>query len=52
MDKGHPESVDFDEIIIISQHKAVFFFLSLFLSPFEIYFVKQVNEYKGTVIIY
>ena len=31
MDKGRPESVGFDEIIIISQHKIVLFFHSFFL---------------------
>ena len=41
----------FDEIIIISQHKTVLllvFFHSV--SPFQIYFVKQVNEYKNKSI--
>ena len=51
MDKGRPESVGFDEIIIISQHKTVLLlFFSLFFSPFQIYFVKQVNEYKNKSI--
>ena len=46
MDKGRPESVGFDEIIIISQHKTVLYFFHSVFSPFQIYFVKQVNEYK------
>ena len=53
MDKGRPESVGFDEIIIISQHKTVLLllvFFFIFFSPFQIYFVKQVNEYKNKSI--
>ena len=52
-DKGRPESVGFDEIIIISQHKTVLLFFCCFFilfSPFQIYFAKQVNESKNKSI--
>ena len=50
MDKGRPESVGLDEIIIISQHKTVLFFFFFLFFPFQIYFVKQVTEYKNKSI--
>ena len=50
MDKGRPESVGFDEIIIISQHITVLLLFFHSYSPFQIYFVKQVNEYKNKSI--
>ena len=49
MDKGRPESVGFDEIIIFSQQNTVVVF-SFFFHLFQIYFVNQVNEYKNKSI--
>ena len=47
MDKGRPESVGFDE----TQHKTVLLFVFFILfSPFQIYLVKQVSEYKNKSI--